>query len=71
MGGSGRVWRVCNFMTQTQPNPQSLKNRPNQAGRVWWVGGFSAHPYFPLTKLFKTYYEKLIFEAILQILDID
>ena len=26
---------------------------------------------FLLTKLFKTYYEKLIFEAILQILDID
>ena len=21
MGGSGRVWGVCNFMTQTQPDP--------------------------------------------------
>ena len=21
MGGLGRVWRVCNFMTQIQPNP--------------------------------------------------
>ena len=43
---SGRVWRVCNFMTQTQsdlllkkkivtqPNPPSLKNRPNPVGRV-------------------------------------
>ena len=49
MGRSGWVWRVCNFMTQTQPNPPSLKNRPNPAGRVglgqvWRVGGFSAHP---------------------------
>ena len=48
MGGSGRVWRVCNFMTQTQPdpllkkkkivtqpNPPNPKNRPNQAS---WVG---------------------------------
>ena len=46
MGGLGRVWRVCNFMTQTQsdlllkkkivtqPNPPSLKNRPNPVGRV-------------------------------------
>ena len=45
MGGSGRVWRVCNFMTQiqpdpllkkkfvTQPNPPSLKNQPNLTGR--------------------------------------
>ena len=63
MGGSGRVWWVCNFMTQTQPdpllkiffvtqpNPPSLKNRPNSAGRVgsgrvWRVDGFSAHPYY-------------------------
>ena len=61
MGGSGRVRRVYNFMTQTQPdpllkknfvtqpNPPTPKNRPNPAsriglGRVWWVGGFSAHP---------------------------
>ena len=46
MGGSSRVWRVCNFMTQTQPdlllkkifvtqpNPPSLKNRPNPTRRV-------------------------------------
>ena len=46
MGGSGQVWRVCNFITQIQPNPQqkknfvtqpnppSPKNRPNLAGRV-------------------------------------
>ena len=47
MGGSSRVWRVCNFMTQTQsdlllkkkivtqPNPthQALKTDPTQ-----WVG---------------------------------
>ena len=67
MGGLGRVWRVCNFMTQTQsdlllkkkivtqPNPPSLKNRPNPvgwvglgwvgSGQVWRVGGFSTHPY--------------------------
>ena len=68
MSGSGQVWRVCNFMTQTQPNPTcykkkfvtqpdlpSPKNRPNQAGwvgsgRVWKVGGFSAHPCLFLTK---------------------
>ena len=25
MGGSGWVWRVWNFMTQTQPNPLSKK----------------------------------------------
>ena len=50
MGGSGWVWQVCNFMTQTQPdplilfiyfffvtqpNPPSPKNRPNPVG---WVG---------------------------------
>ena len=34
----------------TQPNPPSPKNRPNPSGwvgsgRVWRVGGFSAHPY--------------------------
>ena len=46
MGGSSQVLRVCNFMTQTQPdpllifffltqpNPPSLKNQPNPAGRV-------------------------------------
>ena len=43
MGGSGRVWQVWNFMTQTQPNPQSLKNRLNPTGQVgsgqfWRVG---------------------------------
>ena len=50
MGGLGRVWRVCNFMTQiqpqsaikknfvTQPNPPSLKNRPNPSGLAGrWV----------------------------------
>ena len=55
MGGLGRVWRVCNFMTQTQPqsaikknfvtqpNPthQALKTDPTR--RVWRVGGFSTH----------------------------
>ena len=47
MGGSSQVLRVCNFMTQTQPdpllifffltqpNPPSLKNQPNLVG---WVG---------------------------------
>ena len=47
MGGSGRIWRVYNFMTQTQPNPlykkkiitqpnpPNPKNRPNPTG---WVG---------------------------------
>ena len=46
MGGSGQVWRVCNFMTWTQPNllskkifitqanPPSPKNQPNLAS---WV----------------------------------
>ena len=46
MGGSGRVWWVYNLMTQTQsnpllkkkfvtqPNPLSLKNRPNPVDRV-------------------------------------
>ena len=43
MGGSGQVWQVWNFMTQTQPNPQSLKNRLNPTGQVgsgqfWRVG---------------------------------
>ena len=50
MGGSGRVWRVCNFMTQTQldplkkkifvtqPNPPNLKNRPNPVGQVGFGG---------------------------------
>ena len=47
MGGSGRIWQVCNFMTQTQPdpllkkkfvtqpNPPNPKNQSNPAG---WVG---------------------------------
>ena len=40
----------------TQPNPPSLKNRPNpegwvRLGRVWQVGGFSAHSY---TQVFNT-----------------
>ena len=35
MGGLGRVWWVNNFITQTQPNLPSPKNRPNPAG---WVG---------------------------------
>ena len=48
MGGSDRVWRVCTFMIQTQPdpikkkkkkivtqpNPPSPKNQPNPVGRV-------------------------------------
>ena len=47
MDGSDRIWRICNFMTQTQPNPtrykkkfvtqpnpQSFKNQPNPVGRV-------------------------------------
>ena len=42
MGGLGRIWWVCNFMTQTQPNPPSPKNGPNSvgwvgSGRVWQV----------------------------------
>ena len=48
MGGSGKIWQVWNFMTQTQPDPQlkkkkfvtqpnppSPKNQPNPVG---WVG---------------------------------
>ena len=27
MGGSGRVWQVCNFMTQTQPDPLFKKKK--------------------------------------------
>ena len=46
MGRSGQVWRVWNFMTQTQPdplskknfvtqpNPPSPENRPNPVGLV-------------------------------------
>ena len=39
-------YKKKNFVTQ--PNPPSLKNRPNLAGwvgvgRVWRVGGFFAH----------------------------
>ena len=46
MDESGWVWRVCDFMIQTQPNllkffffgtqpkSPSLKYRPNSAGRV-------------------------------------
>ena len=48
MGGSSRVWRVCNFMTQTQPLSSIKKKivtQPGGSGRVWRVGEFSAHPY--------------------------
>ena len=52
MGGLGRVWRVCNFMTQTQPqsvikfffitqpNPthQALKTDPTRRVRSGLVG---------------------------------
>ena len=53
MGGSVRVWRVWNFMTQTQPNPPSLKNQRNlagwvESGRFWQVGGLATHPYLQL-----------------------
>ena len=46
IGGSGQVWQVQNFMTQTQPdpllkknfvtqpNPPSPKNQPNSADQV-------------------------------------
>ena len=27
MSGSGRVWQVCNFMTQTQPDPLKKKKK--------------------------------------------
>ena len=27
MGGSDRVWRVCTFMIQTQPDPIKKKNK--------------------------------------------
>ena len=48
MGGLGLVW---NFMTRTQPNPPSPKNRPNLvgwvgSGRFWRVGGLATHPYY-------------------------
>ena len=44
------------FFFITQPNPPSLKNRPNPVGRVglgrvWRVGGFSTHPYPPVVWL--------------------
>ena len=51
MGGSGRVWWVCNFMTQiqldplkkkknfvTQPNHQALKIDPTQQVGLGLVG---------------------------------
>ena len=27
MGGSGQIWQVWNFMTQTQPDPQLKKKK--------------------------------------------
>ena len=51
MGGSGKIWQVWNFMTQTQPDPQlkkkkfvtqpnppSPKNQPNPVGQVGFSG---------------------------------
>ena len=53
MGGLDRVWQVCNFMTQTQPNPTRYKKKifnltqpnpthqalkTNPKSRVWQVG---------------------------------
>ena len=29
MGGSDRVWRVCTFMIQTQPDPIKKKKKKN------------------------------------------
>ena len=71
MGGLGRVWRVCNFMTQiqpqfaikkkfcnpTQPNPPSLKNRSNPSGLAGrWV---FCTPLFKIAESVFSFYLKL------------
>ena len=57
MGGSSRV---CNFMTQTQPDPLLKKKKfvtqPNPpgsigSGRVCQIGEFFAHPYIQVNPI--------------------